>query len=164
MPGQTVHVNAKLQQGLVGGTIAFTQPSGTSITGYVSPNLQGLAASHKATVDRIPNQGGRTGALIINDEYIELTFDYFPQGSTDAASRASATLPEPGSKAAVSGLPIIQIGTFVDGLNTNGSSTQPWIYEGEGGDVSGKAKEKWDGKISLRRYTDIPSGAAYTLV
>jgi hypothetical protein len=72
-------------------------------------------------------------------------------------------MPEPLSKAAITGLPIIQIGTFADGLNTNGANTQPWIYEGDGG-IAGKAKEKWDGKITLRRYKDILAAAAYTVV
>lgn len=150
-------------QGLSGGAIAFTQPSGTALTGYVSPNLQGFSLSHKAAVEMVPNQAGQQASMMITDEWIELTFDYFPQGTTAANAKLSATLPEVGSKAAITGLPIVQIGAFVDGLNTNGSSTQPWIYEADGG-LDGKSKEKWDGKIALRRYVGITSGAAFVTV
>lgn len=154
------HLNAKHLQGLTGGAIAFTEPSGSAITGYVSPNLQGCDWSHKGEVEKVLNQAGNTGSLIVTDEYIEMTFDYVPQGTSDANARKSAATPALLSKAAISGLPIIQIGSFADGLNTNGATTQPWIYEGDGGG-SGKAKEKWDGKITLRRYVDITSAAAY---
>lgn len=153
-------LNGKLLLG-VPGTITFTTPAGSAITGYVSPNLQGLSAGHKAEVARIPNSSGQTTALIVTDEWIELTFDYIPQGTSDANARASGTLPPILSKAAVAGLPIIQIGAFADGLNTDGSTTQPWIYEGDGG-IEGKAKEHWDGKITLRRYVNIASTAAYS--
>lgn len=156
-------LNGVLLQGLTGGAIAFTQPSGTAMTGYVSPNLQGFSLNHKGEIDRVPNQGGVTSTLIITDEWIELTFDYFPQGTTAANAKLSAWIPELGSKAAVSGLPIIKIGTFADGLNTNGGSTQPWIYEGDGG-LDGKAKEKYDGKITLRRYVGILTGSTYTTI
>lgn len=154
------HLNAKLLQGLTGGTIAFTQPNGAAITGYVSPNLQSLRYSHKGEIKKVPTQGGNTGALVACDEFIELTFDFIPQGTSDANARESASVPELLSTGQVSGLPIIQIGSFADGLNTNGASTQPWIYEGDA-DGGGAAKEVWDGKITLRRYVSIASGAAW---
>lgn len=150
-------------QGLTNGAIAFTQPSGTVISGYVSPNLQGLDIKHDGTIDRVPNQAGQTASLMVTDEWLELTFDYFPQGSSAANAKKSAILPELLSKAAITGLPIFQIGAFADALNTDGASTQPWVYEGGGG-YSGKAKEKWDGKITLRRYVAIASGATYVTV
>lgn len=161
--------NGKMLQSLTGGTIVFTEPpasgsgAGSTIAGYVSPNLQNLDLLHKGDVDLVPNQAGQIASLIVTDEWIELVFDYFPQGTDDTNARASATLPKIGSKAAITGLPIVQIGSFADGLNTNGSSTQPWIYLGDGG-VGGHAKEKWDGKITLRRYVNITSAAAYVVV
>jgi hypothetical protein len=160
-------------QGLNGGLIRFKNPdgaTGTLIGGYVSPNLQGLDFSHKGEVTRIPDQSGATAVLYVCDEWIELTFDFIPQGSSSANAKISAQLPKILAKAEVCGLPVIPIGSFADGLNTHtanfagaGSSTQPWIYEGDGGG-NGKAKEHWDGKITLRRYTGIDTGAAYVTV
>lgn len=155
----SLHLAARNIQGLAGGTIAFKNPDGSSIAGYVSPNLQGLDISHKASVDRVPNQSGDTGCIIITDEYIEVAFDFFPQGSTLTFALASAQIPQAGASAQISGLPIIKLGPFADGLNTNGATTNPWIYEADGG-LNGKAKEKWDGKITMRRYVAITNATA----
>ena len=166
----STHVNLRSLQGLTGGTIAWTVPesdgdpaAGAALAGYVSPNLQGFALSHKCEVEKIPNQSGNTASMIITDEYLEITWDYIPQGTNRANALAAAQLPPPGSKGEIEGLPIIKIGNFTDGLNTDGASTQPWIYEGDGG-LDGKVKEHWDGKITLRRYRDIPSDAPLLVI
>ena len=165
----STHFNGKHVQSLTGGAIVFTEPpasgsgAGSTIAGYVSPNFQNLDVLHKGDVDLVPNQAGQISSLIVTDEWIELTFDYFPQGTDDTNARASATLPKIGSKAAITGLPIVKLGSFTDGLNTDGASTQPWIYLGDGG-VAGHAKEKWNGKITLRRYVAISSAASYVVV
>lgn len=161
-------------QGMTGGMIRFKTPHdgqvGDALAGYVSPNLQGVSFNHKGDVGNIPNQGGAKATLYVTDEWIELTFDYIQMGSTTANALASAQLPPLLSKAEICGLPVFPIGSFADGLNTHtanfaapGTSTQPWIYEGDG-DGSGKAKEHWDGKLTLRRYLNIPSSATYAIV
>jgi hypothetical protein len=140
------------------GTIAWKNPDGTAFApgaGYVSPNLQGLDYSHKGKVDKILNQAANTGALVITDEYIELSFDYIPQGTSDATARAAAAVPPLGSSATITNLPIIQIGTFADALNAAN-----WIYEGDGGGSGKIGSPNWDGKISLRRYVDITTPTA----
>lgn len=155
----SLFINARNLQGLTGGTIAIKNPDGTALSGYVSPNIQSISAGHKASVDRVPNQSGNTGALIITDEYIELAFDFIPQGTSLTNAKASASVPQAGSSAAITGFPIIRLGPFADGFNTDGASTQPWIYEADGS-LDGHAKEKWDGKLTLRRYTDITLATA----
>lgn len=157
-------------QGLSGGTIRCKNPdssTGTLVSGYVSPNLQGLDFNHKGEIARIPDQSGQTATLIVTDEWIELTFDFIPQGATLANAKLSAQVPQLLAKFEICGLPIIPIGSFADGLNTHTSafggdaaSTQPWIYEGDSGG-SGKAKEHWDGKLTLRRYVGIPKTSVY---
>lgn len=161
-------------QGLTGGLIRFLTPTnssvGSSLAGYVSPNLQGLDFSHKGEVSKISDQGGATAVLYVCDEWIELTFDYIPQGTTSANAKLSAQIPPLLSKAEICGLPVIPIGSFADGLNTHtaafagdAASTQPWIYEGDGGGT-GKHKEHWDGKITLRRYTNILKTSTFAVV
>jgi hypothetical protein len=166
-------------QGLLGGILRWKSPTnssvGTAISAYVSPNLQGLDFSHKGEVSKIADQGGATAVLYVCDEWIELTFDYIPQGATSADAKNAATIPPLLSKAEICGLPVIPIGSFADGLNTHtgtatsspfggdAASTQPWVYEGDGGG-SGKNKEHWDGKITLRRYTGILKTSTYSLV
>lgn len=172
--GYMTTLNGVPIQGLLGGLIRWVTPTntttGTALSGYVSPNLQGLNFSHKGEVAKIPDQAGRTATLIVTDEWIELTFDVIPQADTLANAKLSGTMPPLLSKAEICGLPIIPIGSFADGLNTHtaafagdGTSTQPWVYEGDGG-ADGKAKEHWDGKITLRRYTQILKASTYTVV
>lgn len=150
----SLFLNKRNLQGLTGGTITLKQPDGSAYSGYVSPNLQGLEVAHKATSDKVANQSGNTGAIIITDEYLEVTFDFIPEGTSLANALASARIPQPGSTAVIAGLPVIPMGTFTDGLNASS-----WIYEADAG-VNGKAKEHWDGKITLRRYVDITAPAA----
>src|SRR5438128_11696061 len=107
------HLAKRQLQGFSGATIAWKNPDGTTFApgaGYVSPNIQGLDYSHKGKVDKILNQAANTGALVITDEYIELSFDYIQQGSTEAHARESAAVPPLGSSATIAGLPVIQIG------------------------------------------------------
>lgn len=135
----------------------------TALTGYVSPNMQSLKANHKADVKTTKGQNGKTTTAYYSDEQIELTFDVIPEGTTPGSAiveaKKSAGLPAVGSAFTITGLPIIVIGAFTDGLNTNGTSTQPWIYEG-GGTISGEADEKWTLSLPLKRYEGITSGTA----
>ena len=156
-----LHFQTRNIQGLSGGTMQLFDTDGTTQIGtsYVCPNLQALDVTHKAEYEEIPNQAGATGSLIITNEWIEITFDTIPQGTNDANARNSAAIPPAGATARITGLPIIRIGPFADGLNTNGASTQPWFYLGDGG-LGGAAKEHWNGKITLRRYPAITTAAA----
>jgi hypothetical protein len=167
-------LNNAILQGLTGGELRWKTPTdgtvGTDIgSAWVSPNLQGCDVSHHAEIIKLPNQAGQTATILITDEWIEVTFDYIQQGSTTANSIKSALLPPPGSKAEICGFPVIKIGNFADGLNTHTSgfsgdatSTQPWIYEADAG-INGKAKENWDGKVTLRRYIAILKTSTYTV-
>lgn len=162
-------------QGLEGGLVRFKTPTNGSTgtasgAGYVSPNLQGLDFSHKGEVKKIRNQAGQFATIMITDEWIELTFDYIPQSDTLANAKLAAVIPPLGSKFEICGLPVFAIGNFVDGLNTHtanfaapGTSTQPWIYEGDGGGGGKAEPEPWNGKLTLRRYYNIPSTATYTV-
>lgn len=152
------HLNKRQLHGIAG-TVTFKNPDGTAIAGYVCPNIQGLEFSHKGKVEKIPDQSGNTGAIIAFDDYIEVTFDFIPQGTSEANARTSALIPQLLATATITGFPIIKLGPFTDGLNTDGGSTQPWIYEGDGSG-SGNAESHWTGKVTLRRYVSITNTAA----
>lgn len=131
----------------------------TGLAGYISPNLQTLKVKHGAEIDRIKAQTGNTTSLISSDEYLECTFDFIAEGSTIANAKLSMGIPPALSGVTVTGLPIIAMGPFTDGLNTNGANTQPWIYEADGSG-NGNADKKWDGTLTLRRYPFITSATA----
>jgi hypothetical protein len=143
-------------QGFGSGAIVFTNPDATTISGYVSPNLQTLALKGSADNQKIKSQNsGDTTSIIGMDDMVELTFDFIAEGATLLAAKASASAPQNLAGAAITGLPIISFGRFTDVLNTNGTSTQPWIFEMDA-QVNGKL-QAWEGSITLRRYPGITS-------
>lgn len=143
----------------LGATIAFTKPDGTSLSGYVTPNMQSLRVSHGTKVDEIKGQDGEFNAFLVSGERIECEFSFIPQGTTIANAKLSAQMPPAGSSATITGLPILPFGSFTDVLNTNGGNTQPWYYQGGGSD-SGVNDSNWTGTFTLVRYPSITSTTA----
>ena len=134
---------------------------GCALSGYVSPNMQTLRLQHAAEVDKIKGQNGYTTGLIFQDDVLECTFEYIPEGTTIANSKLSAGIPAAGAAFTITGLPIVTMGGFADALNTNAGSTQPWIYEG-GGQLHGDKAAKWSATLPMKRYPSITSGTAVT--
>ncbi len=142
--------------GLAGGTIVIKQPDGTTLSGYVSPNLKTLRSGHESEVDRIKNQGGEIASLILKGEFFSCEFSVIPEGTTIANAKASATLPALGSSATISGLPVIAQGSASDILNS-----ALWIYQG-GGSLNGDSENHWTMTLPLFRYPGITTVTAIT--
>jgi len=143
---------------LATGVMTLRNPDGSTMAGYVSPNLQSLRLVHNATKREITDQEGDTVGLIFLNSHLECTFDFIQQGTSLANAKLAAQTPEAGGTAAVTGLPVLKKGPFVDALNTNGVSVQPWIYEG-GENFTLPADDKATGSITLMRYPKILTGA-----
>ncbi len=141
---------------LTGGALGIA-----SLSGYVSPNMQTLKLSHSAKDDEIVGQGANVTGLILQDDMLELTIEFIPEGTTIANAKLAAGLPAAGAGVTITGLPIIAMGGFADALNTNAGSTQPWIYKG-GGTINGQAAGKWTATLPLKRFTSITSATAVT--
>lgn len=145
--------------GLTGGTIALYDATGAAVlTGYVSPNIQTLKLSHGTDNISIKGQTGLTTGKIFNDQILECTFDVIPEGTAVANALASASLPPPGCKGLITGLPIVIVGLFADAFNTNAGTTIPWIYEG-GGTIDAPNDKQWSCSIPLKRYEGITTWA-----
>lgn len=142
--------------GLAGGTIAFTKPDGTSLSGYVSPNVQTLRVSHQGKVDEIKGQDGEYNSFITSGEKFECEFNFIPEGSTIANAKASAQFPPLGSAGAISGLPVVVAGSVSDVFNTG-----VWYYQG-GGTDNGAHDANWTGTFTLHRYPGITTTTAIT--
>jgi hypothetical protein len=147
--------------GLTGGTLSLKNPDGTTLTGYVSPNLQTLRLVPSAKKDVIPNQGGDTASLIFFDDMLECSFDFVAEGASIANAKSSAGIPQSGGHATITGLAIIKCGAFSDAFNTDAGNTQPWIFEGDASLNIG-AEKKLEGSITLRRYPQITTAVAIT--
>jgi hypothetical protein len=138
----------------LGATIAFTKPDGTSLSGYVTPDIQTLRVSHQPKVDEIKGQDGEYNAFIVSGEKVECEFTFIPQGTTIANAKLSAQMPPIGSSGAISGLPVIPFGSFADVFNTG-----VWYYQGAGSD-SGQNDTNWTGTFTLVRYPGITTTTA----
>jgi hypothetical protein len=141
--------------GISGGTIVFTKPDGTSLSGYVSPNLQSLRVTHSGKADEIKGQDGEYNSFLIAGEKLECEFNFIAEGTTKANARASAQFPPLGSAGTISGLPVIVIGSIADGLNGT------WYYQG-GGTDNGVNDGIWSGSFTLHRYPGITTTTAIT--
>lgn len=134
---------------LAGGTLAC------SLSGYVSPNLQTLRANHNADVIEIKGQDGNVNGVIANNDWVECTFDFIPQGSTIANSKLSAGTPAAGTGFTIANLPVITFAGIADVFNTD-----DWIYVG--GNFELPSDRNAVGSITLRRYPGITSTTAIT--
>jgi hypothetical protein len=114
--------------GLSGVAIDLKDSAGTTISGYVSPNIQSLRLVDNGDADVIKDQAGEIGSYIFSGQYLECTVNFIPEGTTIANAKKSAAIPTMGSGMLVTGMPIIQVGAFTDAWNTNSGNTQPWIH------------------------------------
>jgi len=136
------------------GTAAF---GCSTLSGYVSPKMETLRLTHTGEIDKIKAlSGGNTEAMISSDEKLECTFDVLPSGATFAESLEAAGLPALLAAFTITGLQIIEVGSWVNALNTNGAgvSANLWIYEG-GGTINGFIDQKWTLSLPLHRYVGI---------
>jgi hypothetical protein len=147
--------------GLGAGSILFTNPDGTTSSGTVSPKPVSFDATHGGDVMPIKDQNGLTVGYIANDESIEVTFDVVPEGTTFANALTSAGIPKLLAKAVITGLKIVAIGPFSDGLNVGGAGilANPWIYLG-GAKLNGSADKPWGYSITLKRSPNISANTA----
>ena len=128
------------------------------ISGYVSPNITSPRLSHREPGNKeVLSQVGEVGGKIfVQDDVLEASIDFIPEGNSLANARKSASLPVVGSAVTITGFPIIQVGAFTDAWNTD-VVTSPWFYEG-GGTINGNPNsENWTMTLPIRRYKNIAS-------
>jgi hypothetical protein len=143
-------------------TFTIYDQAGTTLgSGFVMPSVNGWNLTHNVEVARTKDSNGDITATTGHGEMLECQFDLLPIGSTLADMRKSLTLPPVMATVAITGADIFPAGSFVDAINTNGSSTQRWIYEG-GGSVSASNEGHARLSVTLRRYPGITGGAAIT--
>lgn len=145
----------------VGTPVSFTitTAAGGSIAGYVMPITSGISLQHQSSRDLLLDGDGEVSGSGAWGEYLEATFTLVPSGTTLANARVSATLPTIMSTVAITGADVVAVGSFADAFNTNGSSTQKWIYEG-GGSLGFTQSGQATMTMPLRRYSAIAGGTA----
>ena len=135
--------------GLSTGTISFKNPDGTSLSGYVSPNLQSLRAVHEGALEEIKDQTGEYSGLIVKGEKVTCEFNFIPEGTTLANAALAAEMPKLGSSATIANLQVIIFGSFSDVFNASS-----WFYLG-GGTNNPQSDSHWTASFTLHRYPGI---------
>ena len=138
---------------LSGGVLAIA-----ALSGYISPNLQGGSLSTTADDDEIKGQTGKVTGLIAENDMLECSFDFIPEGSTVANAKLAAGLPPLNSPVTITGLPVIAAAGYADAYNT--AAGGPWFYKS--GRINHLADGKWTATMTLKRYPAITSGTAIT--
>lgn len=133
-------------------TLAMKTAAGATITGYVSPNLQSIQLSHECDVEEIKNQVGDVAAIITRNERLKLTIEFIPQGTSYANAKEAATILAPNCFVTIAGMPIIEVGSFADALNS-----ADWHYGG-GAQITGPSDQRWSATIELTRYAAVTAG------
>lgn len=144
---------------IVGITVgAFTV---AGLSGTISYDERSLRVVHQGEITKVKNEAGETIGLIATNEGIEATFTMIPYGTNKTNAIASLAAPPLLAGVTITGMDVVPIGSFADGLNvTGGGNAQPWIYEG-GWEISGTGDgEPWTITVTLRRYPLVTSATA----
>lgn len=156
---KVTHINKSHLFG-VPATFAAYQPNahGTSVVGWVMPNLTAADITHHASEEMIRSKTGAITSAIVSGEYLECTFQMVPEADSVANAAKSAAIFSAGTTFVITGMPVIAGGPFPDAFNvaTSGSapSTNRWIYFSGGSSKhanTGIATQS----ITLRRFVEL---------
>ena len=128
-------------------TLAYT---GSPYAGTIIPIFKSLRLAHSIEVKQTKNTFGITTGLITDDEIIECTFEFIPEGATRAEAATSAKFPGV-AICTLANLPVMTIGSFANVLNSDA-----WIYLG-GGSINGESEKEWSATLPLKRFVGIPA-------
>jgi len=128
-------VGTSTVSGTPGSFTMYSPSDGTTavISGYVSPVITGINLQHAVESAMNKDHKGDVVGVVTHGEHLEATFELIPEGSTLANALKSATIPPDGATIVITGLDVIQVGTFPDALNVSGSTlptSARWIYMG----------------------------------
>ena len=138
------------------GAAVLTWPDASTLSGTITRNTESLEVSTNANLREQENSSNEVTSLLGSRDYLECSWNFVPDGATISAAVISGAVPQSGTGMAVSGFPIIKMGPFSDGLNTNAGNTQPWIVQ-PGARIVGSKEGPWAVQFSARRYIGITS-------
>jgi len=143
------------------GAATITWPNGDTISGTVTRNTESLDVSVQGNLREQENNANEVTSLVGSRDLLELSWNFVPDGATIAAGVLSAGVPQSGARMEVSGFPIIKMGSFSDGLNTNAGNTQDWIIQ-PNARIVGSKDGPWAVQFSARRYLGITDATPVT--
>lgn len=143
------------------GTAVMTWPNGDTLSGTITRNTESLEVTAGGNLREQENSANEVSSLLGSRDYLECSWNFVPDGATIAAAVISGSVPQAGAGVAISGFPVIKMGPFSDGLNTNSGNTQPWIVQ-PGARIVGSKEGPWAVQFTARRYIGITSATPIT--
>jgi hypothetical protein len=158
----TAYGDNHLILGVAPPTFTMYDATGSDVTtGWVNPEMDEASITVGFTAKEQMDTSGEISQIRFHGEYLEATFTLRPTSTNSAQTMKSARLPGAGYSFAISGMKIIQMGSFADAFNTNGSSTQPWFAQ-PGASLRGPSQEAATVTVTCRRYAAITSRTPLT--
>jgi len=128
--------------------------SGTDLsTGYVDPEMDEASLTVNFTFTEQVNTAGEIDAIRSKGEYLEAQFMLRPNADTIANALKAAVVPGRGFSFTVSGMKVIQAGSFLDAFNCT-TANGPWFVQ-PGGSLRGPSQDAATLTITARRYASI---------
>lgn len=142
-------------------TFTATNADGTSVSGYITPELASASLRQISDTQRTMNYQGDVVAVHSSGLYYECTFRLIPFGTTGANAKTSAQILSPMATFNIDGLPIVAAAPFTDIFNVTSGGVQAnlWIYE-DGATLDLSNNSDAGMSLTLRRYPSIAGGTA----
>ena len=162
---KVTHINKAHLFGVPATFVAYN-PDGTSVSGYIMPNLQAADITHHASEEMIRSKTGAITSGLVAGEYLECTFQLIPESDSVANAAISATIYPAGTTFAITGMPAVAVGPFPDAFNVSGSTAPTknrWVYFSGGSSKhsnTGMATQS----ITLRRFVELDGLTAAVVV
>jgi hypothetical protein len=156
---KVTHINKAHLFGVPATFVAYqSNAHGSTVVGWVMPNLQAADITHHASEEMIRSKSGAITSGIVSGEYLECTFQLIPESDSVANAAKSAAIFSAGTTFVISGMPTIAAGPFPDAFNVDSGGTAPatsrWIYFS-----GGSSKHSNTGivtqSITLRRFVEL---------
>ena len=135
--------------------VFYSSNTSVMIASYIQPIVEGYSISVGALSRReITGADGEVDAIRVTGHFLECSLTCRPEGVDVANSLISATLPQIGYTAAISGMKVIQMGGFADAWNVAQGANAMW-HVVDVSPQSGGPQDPATFSVTMRRYAGL---------
>jgi hypothetical protein len=148
----------KLQAYLGDSTLSITfYSSGTTamISGYIQPDPQSYSIVPIGETRLIEHANGEIGSIRSKNQGVRCTIQFRPHGGSNADLLKSVTMPQYGFTAAISGMPVWQIGPYADAWNVTQATGHEMWHVTEITEMSGSPQDPQMYSVTMVRCLGI---------
>lgn len=125
------------------------------IAGYVQPTAESLAIGPIAEQRELVGADGEVNSVRTTRFGLECTITFRPEGTTFDNAQLSAAMPAVGYTAAISGMHVIQIGSFADAWNVTQNSSNSMWHVTSVSQLSGGSQDPATYSVTMRRWAGV---------